>query len=149
MIAAGADVNAKDQNGDSVLDWALKFRHPEILAALRRAGAKAKEPAPAPVRPASFAPGGPADAIARATPLLAKSGDVFFTAGGGCVGCHHQALNARAYGSLRAAGLKPEERFRRTFLDGMLAERAGLLTDSPSCSPSAAIPTRCSTRLSR
>jgi ankyrin repeat protein len=131
LIAAGADVNAKDQNGDSVLDWALKFRHPEILAALRKAGAKAKEPVPAPVRPASFAAGGPADAIARAMPLLAKSGDVFFTAGGGCVGCHHQALNARAYGSLRAAGLKPDERFRRTFLDGMLAERAGLLTDSP------------------
>lgn len=131
LIAAGADVDAKDQNGDSVLDWALKFRHPEILVALRTAGAKAKEPQPGPVRPANFAAGEPADAIARAIPLLAKSGDVFFTAGGGCVGCHHQALNARAYGSLRAAGMKPDERLRRTFLDSMLAERPGLLTDSP------------------
>jgi hypothetical protein len=64
-------------------------------------------------------------------PLLAKSGDVFFTAGGGCVGCHHQALNARAYGAMRAAGLKPDEKLRKTFLDSMLAERPGLLTDSP------------------
>ena len=131
LIAAGADVNAKDRNGDSVLDWALKFRHPDVVAALRQAGAKAKDPAPVPMRPASYSPGAPADAIARATRLLAKSGDTFFTAGGGCIGCHHQALNARAYGTLRAAGLQPDERLRRTFLDGMIAERPGLLTDTP------------------
>lgn len=131
LIAAGADVNATDQFGDSVLDWALKFHHPEILAALQQAGAKARIPAKAPGRPAAFHAGSPSDAINRALPLLAKSGEVFFTAGGGCVGCHHQALNARAYGSLRAAGLHPDERLRRTFLDSMLAERPGLLTDSP------------------
>jgi ankyrin repeat protein len=131
LVAAGADVNAKDQFGDSVMDWALKFHHPEILAALRQAGAVEKKPAKAPVRPSDFNAGSPADAINRAVPLLAKSGDVFFTAGGGCVGCHHQALNARAYGSLRAAGLHPDEHLRRTFLDSMVAERPGLLADSP------------------
>ena len=131
LLAAGADVNAKDQFGDSVLDWALKFHDPEIVAALRKAGATAKIPAKAPVRPSDFNAGNPADAINRALPLLAKSGDIFFTAGGGCVGCHHQALNARAYGSLRAAGLHPDEQLRRTFLNSMLAERPGLLTDSP------------------
>jgi ankyrin repeat protein len=131
LIAAGADVNAKDQFADSVLDWARKFGDPAVIAALEKAGAKGKNPAAAPVRPAAFQPGSPADAINRALELLAKSGDTFFTAGGGCVGCHHQALNARAYGSLRAAGLKPDERMRRTFLDSMVAERPGLLTDSP------------------
>ncbi len=131
LIAAGADVNAKDQFADSVLDWARKFGDPAVIAALERAGANGKTLAAAPVRPAEFKPAGPADAINRASPLLAKSGDVFFTAGGGCVGCHHQALNARAYGALRAAGLKPDERMRRTFLDSMVAERPGLLTDSP------------------
>jgi len=131
LIAAGANVNAKDQFADSVLDWALKFGYPEVIAALRQAGARATTPPPAPVRPPDFKPAGPADAIERASVLLAKSGEMFFTAGGGCVGCHHQALNARALGALRTAGLKPDERLRRTFLDSMLAERPGLLTDSP------------------
>ncbi len=131
MIAAGADVNAKDLYGDSVLDWALKFRNPDVLAPLRKAGAKAKDPAPAPVRPADYKPAGPADAIARSLALMAKSGETFFREGGGCVGCHHQALNARAYAAVRAAGLKPEERIRQTFLDSMTAERAGLLTELP------------------
>src|SRR5712691_9690281 len=131
LIAAGADVNAKDLYGDSVLDWALKFRNPEIIVSLKKAGAKAKDPAPAPVRPADYKPAGPADAIARASALMAKSGEVFFAESGGCVGCHHQALNARAYAAVRSAGLKPEERIRRTFLDSMTAERPGLLTDLP------------------
>src|SRR5579871_4838209 len=131
LLAAGADLNAKDQFGDSALDWARKFGDPAVITALETAGATGKNPAPAPVRPANFKPGGPADAIRRASGLLAQSGDVFFTAGGGCVGCHHQALNARAYGALRAAGLKPDERMRRTFLDSMVAERPGLLSDSP------------------
>ena len=29
LIAAGADVNAKDQNGESALTWARKFRNPD------------------------------------------------------------------------------------------------------------------------
>jgi len=131
LIAAGADVNAKDQFGDSVLDWARRFGDPEITGMLQKAGATTKEPRTAPVPPAGSAAANAADAIARAVPLLAKSGDVFFTAGGGCVGCHHQALNARAYGAMHAAGLKPDEKLRKTFLDSMLAERPGLLTDSP------------------
>jgi ankyrin repeat protein len=131
LLTAGANVNAKDRNGESVLDWALKFGQPEIIAALQKAGAKAKDPAPAPVRPADYKPPTPAEAIERASSLLANAGEVFFTKGGGCVGCHHQALNARAYGALRAAGLKANERLRRVFLDSMIAERPGLLTDSP------------------
>jgi ankyrin repeat protein len=39
LIAAGADVNAKDGNGESVLDWALKYRNPEIVSILQAAGA--------------------------------------------------------------------------------------------------------------
>jgi hypothetical protein len=40
LIGAHANVNAKDQNGESVLDWALKFRDPAVIATLRAAGAK-------------------------------------------------------------------------------------------------------------
>ena len=40
LIAAGADVNARDQNGEAVLTWARKFRNPEIVSQLEAAGAK-------------------------------------------------------------------------------------------------------------
>ena len=40
LIAAEADVNAKDRNGDSLLDWALKYRNPDVLTILKAAGAK-------------------------------------------------------------------------------------------------------------
>ena len=71
LIGAGADVNAKDVYGDSVLDWALKFRNPEILAALEKAGAKSNRPATPPAHP-DFTAASPADAIERASALLAR-----------------------------------------------------------------------------
>ena len=131
LIAAGADVNAKDQNGESVLDWALKYRNPEIVSMLKAAGAHVGKPFIAPARPADFMPGAPKDAIARASALLAKSGDAFFPEGGGCVGCHHQPMMARAYAAIRAANQTPDERLRRVFRDGMVAQRPFMLSNYP------------------
>jgi ankyrin repeat protein len=131
LISAHADVNAKDQNGESVLDWALKFRDPAVLATLRAAGAKPSVAFAAPQRPAGFTAGGPKDAIARAVPLLAKSGEVFFRDGAGCNGCHHQPLNARAYAALRAVNANPDERLRRALLDAEVAMRPLWLTSLP------------------
>lgn len=131
LIAAGADVNAKDQNGESVLDWALKYRNPEIISMLKAAGAKVGKPFTAPTRPADFLPGAPKDAIARASMLLAKSGDAFFPEGGGCIGCHHQPMMARAYAAMRAANQTPDERLRRVFRDGMVAQRPFMLSNYP------------------
>ncbi len=131
LIAAGADVNAKDQNGESVLDWALKYRNPEVVPILKEAGAKPGTPFVAPRRPSDFTPGEPKDAVARSSALLAKSGETFFVEGGGCVGCHHQPMNARAFAALRAANQKPDERLRRTFLDGMIAIRPDTLSNLP------------------
>jgi ankyrin repeat protein len=131
LIDAHADVNAKDLNGESVLDWALKFRNPEVLQILQAAGAKPSvAPAP-PQHPSGFVPGAPKDAVARSSALLAKSGEIFFAEGGGCVGCHHQPLNARAFAALRAANGKPDERIRRTFLDGMIANRPFMVSSYP------------------
>ena len=131
LIAAGADVNAKDANGESVLDWALKYRNPEIIAMLKAAGANPSKPFTAPTRPADFVPGAPKDAIARASTLLAKSGETFFPEGGGCVGCHHQPLMARAYAALRASNKKPDERLYRIFRDAMVANRPFMLSNYP------------------
>jgi ankyrin repeat protein len=130
LIAAHADVNAKDRYGDSILDWGLKFNNPEVLAILKEAGARSARPFVAPQRPADFTAGSPKDAIARSTALLAQSGETFFTESG-CVGCHHQALNARAFAALRAATAHPDERLRRAFLDDVTALRPGALASLP------------------
>jgi hypothetical protein len=131
LIAAHADVNAKDQNGESVLDWALKYRNPEVIAILKAAGANPSKAYSAPQRPSDFMPSAPKDAVAKASGLLAKSGETFFTEGGGCVGCHHQPLTARAYAALHAANQKPDERLRRVFLDAMVASKPFMLSNYP------------------
>ncbi len=131
LIDAHADVNAKDRNGESVLDWALKFRNPEVLAILKEAGAQPAKPFTAPLRPADFAAGSPQDAIARSSALLVKSEQTFFVEGGGCIGCHHQPMGARAYAALRAANSHPDEHLRRAFLVGMIAVRPGELSGLP------------------
>jgi ankyrin repeat protein len=130
LIAADADVNAKDIYGDSVLDWALKFRQPAIVAELEKAGAKTSRP-PSPAAHPDFTAANPADAIERASALLAKSADTFFPAGGGCVGCHHQPLVASAYAAMRDAGLHPEERLQKIFRNGMVPEGTTEVTNLP------------------
>ena len=57
LLEAGADVQAKDKYGNSVLDWAHKFGNPEIVAQLVAAGAKGRE-SDASAAPASQLGGG-------------------------------------------------------------------------------------------
>ena len=44
LIARGADVNAKDEDGDTPLDWAISYKRTEIADLLRKHGGKAKAP---------------------------------------------------------------------------------------------------------
>jgi ankyrin repeat protein len=107
LLQAGADVALKDENGETVLDWADKFQHPEILAALRKAGAtRAREYRP-PQRPDGRRPDS-ATAVTRALALLEKSSGEFFRQSG-CVACHHQPAIARTQAHARAAGLAIDE----------------------------------------
>ena len=43
LIAAGADVNAKDLEGQTPLDWAEEEKHKEIVDLLRKHGGKTEE----------------------------------------------------------------------------------------------------------
>ena len=43
LIANGADVNPKDEDGETPLDWAISRKHPEIADLLRKHGAKTGE----------------------------------------------------------------------------------------------------------
>jgi ankyrin repeat protein len=131
LIAAGADVNAKDQNGDSVYCWALKSGNPEVLAILTEAGATREALPATPKQIHDGARQTPKEAVAKSTALLVKSGETFFTDGGGCVGCHHQPLMGRAFAALRAANQNPDERLHRLFLNSMVATRPALLSGLP------------------
>jgi ankyrin repeat protein len=127
LLTAGADLNAEDQNGESALDWARKYRQPEILAILESAGARGHTPPETPKPPENAAAASATEALARALPLLAKTGPDFFKAGGGCNGCHHQIMQARVYAAAEAQGVPADERLRQTFVDGQKAERAAIL----------------------
>ena len=132
LIKAGADVNQKDRNGESVLDWAKKFGNPEIIGALAQAGAQPAQSFTAPVRPDGYRAANASAALARSTDLLARSGQGFFREGGGCWGCHHQPMDARAYAAMHTAGLRSDEHLRKVLLDALVAGRPRFGTSLPN-----------------
>jgi hypothetical protein len=130
LIAAGADVNAKDGNGESVLTWARKYRNPEILSILEAAGAQGAQLTLAPQPEAGTQAANAREALQRALPLLASSGPQFFREGG-CAGCHHQPFHARVFAAATHAGLNPDPSLRKNFLDAMIAVRPIILSGLP------------------
>jgi len=87
LLQAGADVNALDNNGETPLDWAEKFGYPQVIAELKKAGAKRGVPYQAPKRPDIERPDATI-ALTRSIKLLETSSATFFKESG-CVGCHH------------------------------------------------------------
>jgi hypothetical protein len=125
LIAAGADVNAKDGNGESVLDWARKVGHPSTIQLLEKAGAKGKPAVKSvvtPILPAIEAPN-PRQAVSKGIELLHKSSNDFFRESG-CVGCHHQPLMARAATALAASGVPAPASAKTELTQWMTAWRA-------------------------
>ena len=107
LLQAGADVNALDNNGETPLDWAEKFGYPQVIAELKKAGAKRGVPYQAPKRPDIERPDATI-ALTRSIKLLETSSATFFKESG-CVGCHHQPLIARAQYAAKAAGISINE----------------------------------------
>jgi ankyrin repeat protein len=111
LIEAGADVNSSAKTGETPLDWAEKFGEPEIIAALKNAGARhgiAYHP-PAPPK-GEYA--GAATALSRGIDLLQRSSAEFFNQSG-CVGCHHQPVIAQAQRYAKDAGFVLNEKLAR------------------------------------
>ncbi len=130
LLAAGANVNAKDLNGETALDWALKYGNPAIDQMLADAGAPHSEWAGGPARSEAYQPTG-TEALQRSAALLARTNEKFWLAGGGCVACHAQPLAARAYVALQEAGMNPPESMRKAFVEGMIANRPRVLNSAP------------------
>ncbi len=129
LIRAGR-TECKDRYGETALDWARKYRNPEVVSILEKAGATEKGLPPAPRKDPDYRPDA-REAITRAAALLTKSSETFFPAGGGCVGCHHQPFAARVYGSLRAAGMSADPGCGRLCWTGL---RRNVPEGSPRCS---------------
>lgn len=134
LISAGADVNAKDESGELVLTWARKFRNPGILSALKAAGARGAELSPAPQPKTGTQPASALDAVRRAMPLLASSGQQFFREGG-CAGCHHQTMQASVFAAATREHLNPDPSLRQNFIDSIIAFRPEFLSKTPVLSP--------------
>jgi len=127
FLRAGADVNVADSNGDTPLDWAEKFGFPEIIAELKKAGAKNGHEHQPPQNPTHERPT-TAVALERALRLLETTSVKFFD-GSGCVSCHHQNLVARAQTSARRAGLPVNESVEKEQAMQMKAQWIGLQED--------------------
>jgi ankyrin repeat protein len=101
LIAKGADVNIKSNDGETALDWARKAGNPKMIALLEKHGAKGN---PAPASRLEARPAG----LGRSVELLQAGSRQFFRKSG-CMGCHHQPMAANAVAAARSFGIHVDE----------------------------------------
>ena len=101
LIGKGADVSLRTKDGETALDWAKKYNHPEILSVL---GSKRTPVAPVKIAERS-SPTMVRPAVDRGMGIMQKTASNFF-ATGGCAACHAQNINGLLLSTAREAGLK-------------------------------------------
>ena len=89
LIAAGAEVNAKDQAGRTALMWAARSRRRDVVDALRGRGAQG-DTGDLPRRPLT-----PRAAVERSLPLI-QQGTATWDERQPCGACHHHPMMFRA-----------------------------------------------------
>lgn len=109
LLAKHPDTTLKSKAGETALDWALKFHHPAILAAVRDASPNVK---PADPETPKFTLAEGSDLRAR----LEKSIGIIQGAGtttfreGGCVSCHGGNITVAAVAAARRKGVAVDEK---------------------------------------
>lgn len=107
LIARGCDVNARNAEGRSAMDFAKLRGATPVVDLLAKAGAK--EAAPFKIESVKPKPAGSSrEAIARSLPLLQKS-DSNFLKRSGCVSCHNNTFTAMTIAAVRKSGLSIDE----------------------------------------
>jgi hypothetical protein len=101
LLERGADLTIKSKSGETAADWARKFNHPEILAAVNTSASVSK---------VVFRenPLKPAEALQKSAALLERTTANFFVEGG-CSSCHAHNLTSMALDAMRTAGLHVDE----------------------------------------
>lgn len=108
LIARGCDVNARNAEGRSAMDFARLRGATPVVDLLAKAGAK--EATPFKLESLTPKPAGSSrEAIARVLPLLQKS-DSNFLQRSGCVSCHNNTLTAMTIAAVRKRGFTVDEK---------------------------------------
>jgi ankyrin repeat protein len=103
LIAAGADLTARDDAGRTALDWSLYQGDTPIVALLRSAGVPSSAPAPVPSPVKQPRP--TVEAIERAMARLLPAGPTFNNRTK-CISCHNQSLPSMAVSRAAARGVR-------------------------------------------
>jgi hypothetical protein len=107
LIERGADLNAKDPEGRTALDFAKQRGTTAVVDLLMKAGAKEGTAAIYSV-PSAKPAGSVRAAFERSIPLLQRTDSIFIQKSG-CVSCHHNALTAMTVATARASGFPVNE----------------------------------------
>lgn len=106
LLAHGANVNPKNETGDTALSFAARFGETPVVAMLRKAGAP--EPKTAVRVPAPVDNNSPADAVGRSLPLLQRIGEPVRKLDR-CTTCHNHTLPLMVVEMARTRGVRVDE----------------------------------------
>jgi hypothetical protein len=108
LLKITTDINHRDENGLTALDWARKWGSTPIVRLLENAGvqgARLSDPPPE----SAHAHFEIREAVEKSAALLQSSSPKFFEKTG-CVGCHHHMLTGMLVGIARERGFRVDEK---------------------------------------
>ena len=127
MVDKGADLNVRNERGETVLTWAKKRGFPRVLELLARHEASDPVDRQRPEIPDRADSLDPADMqlmlkrrLQASISLLQHSSDVFLEKRKNCVSCHHQNLPSVAIGWARDRGLLVDDESIDRMIRGQL-----------------------------
>jgi len=123
LMERGADASLRSKRGETAIDWANKFRNPQVFEALGM-----KMPlTPAAIQPVAYANRNSVDvkaSVEKGLALLQNTSGKFIGTGG-CISCHAQNLTGVAASVARANGAKVDGKLNTEMARSTLAFHAG------------------------